>query len=78
MTTGKGLAVTLKVRYHRPGFVVSRFFSTALLGRKISFVIPRNSLFIEVRFTSRFHGLRSVSSGNSCIICMTNAISIIN
>ena len=60
MTTGKGLAVTLKVRYHRPGFVVSRFFSTALLGRKISFVIPRNSLFIEVRFTSRFHGLRSV------------------
>lgn len=60
MTTGKGLAVTLKVRYHRPGFVVSRFFSTALLGRKISFVIPRNSLFIEVCFTSRFHGLRSV------------------
>ena len=60
MTTGKGLAVTLKVRYHRPGFVVSRFFSMALLGRKISFVIPRNSLFIEVCFTSRFHGLRSV------------------
>ena len=31
-----------------------------ILGRKISFVIPRNSLFIEVRFTSRFHGLSSV------------------
>ena len=60
MTKGKGLAVTVKVRYQRPGFVVSRFFSTALLGRKISFVIPRNSLFIEARFTSRFHGLSSV------------------
>ena len=60
ITKGKGLVVTVKVRYHRPGFVVSRFFSTALLGRKISFVIPRNSLFIEVSFTSRFHGLSSV------------------
>ena len=60
ITKGKGLAVTVKVRYHRPGFVVSRFFSTELLGRKISFVIPRNSLFIEARVTSRFHGLSSV------------------
>ena len=57
MTKGKGLVVTLKVRYHRPGFIVSRFFSTALLGRKISchtkeFVIYRGSFYIEVsRFT---------------------------
>lgn len=60
MTTGKGLAVTLKVRYHRPGFVVSRFFSTVLLGRKTQnivcytkeFVIYRGLFYIEVsRFT---------------------------